>query len=131
MAEPCGPDAVRALLQPLVLVYGVSDAARTPAFWKVYREQLAGLPFEALEQAVNDFAGQPGAEFFPKPGPLKALATARAVPIIKALYRAKRVASAKPERVLPPADVQHRKAEVARLMAGFKIRQPDEKRQPA
>lgn len=122
MAAPCGSDAVRALLQPLVLVYGVGEAARSAAFWKVYREQLASFPYEALEQAVTDYAGQPGAEFFPKPGPLKALATARAVPILKALSRAKRAANSQPVKVIPPADAAHRRAEVAKLMAGFAIK---------
>lgn len=121
VAAPCGADAVRALLQPLVLVYGVGEAARSPAFWKIYREQLAGLPYEALEQAVNDYAGQPGAEFFPKPGPLKAFATSRAIPILKALSRAKRVAQSAPMKPFTPAETAQRRAEVAALMSKFKI----------
>jgi len=119
VAAPCGAQSVRAALQPLVLVYGIGEAAKSAAFWKLYIDQLSGIPAEALAQAVNDYAGQPGAEFFPKPGPLKALATKRAEPIIKALSRARRVAKMLPPKVIAQADVETRKAHVAKLLAGF------------
>lgn len=119
VAEPCGAQKVREALQPLVLVYGVGEAAKSAAFWRVYVEQLSGFPAEALAQAVNDYAGGANAEFFPKPGPLKALAAKRTEPILKALSRAKRAASMLPPKVIPPQDVETRKALVAKMLAGF------------
>lgn len=110
---------MREALQPLVLVYGVGEAAKSAAFWRVYVEQLSGFPAEALAQAVSDYAGGANAEFFPKPGPLKALAAKRAEPILKALSRAKRAAATLPPKVIPPQDVETRKALVAKMLAGF------------
>jgi hypothetical protein len=92
MMEPCGDEAVKRAMQPLVLVFGVSDSARTSAFWKVYLQALRDLPVAALEQAVQDYASSPESLFFPKPGQLKALALKRAEPIYQAASRAKSAA---------------------------------------
>lgn len=119
LAEPCGDQAVRQALQSLVLVYGVGEAAKSGAFWRVYFQQLGGFPLEALRQACDDYAGGEGAEFFPKPGPLKALAKARSVPILKALSRARRAAAMLPAPKYEPADVETRRAQVAAMLAGF------------
>ena len=119
VAAPCGPQSVRAALQPLVLIYGVGEAAKSAAFWKVYIDALAGLPAEALAQAVIDYAAQPDAEWFPKPGPLKALASKRAEKIWKAYSRAKRAAAALPSPTITKADSQRRKAEVAEMLKTF------------
>lgn len=121
VAKPCGPEAVRKALQPLVLIYGVGEAAKVPAFWKIYVDQLSSVPAEALEQAVHDYISAPNSEWFPKPGPLKALATKRAEPILKALSRAKRVAALPYMPTITPEDSARRRAEVSRLMSGFKI----------
>lgn len=121
IAAPCGEEAVRRLLQPLVLVLGVSEAAKTRAFWKVYFDQLSGLPAEALAQAVNDYAGGETSEFFPKPGPLKALAMRRAEPIYKALSRAKRAAKMLPARKYERETTEERKRQVENLLKGFSI----------
>lgn len=123
VAEPCGEQAVRQALQPLVLVYGQSEAAKTSAYWRVYFQQLAGFPLEALRQACDDYAGGANAEFFPKPGPLKALAAKRAIPIYKARDRARRVAGMLAAPKLSPVDVETRREQVAELLAGFS-RQP-------
>lgn len=98
LAKPCGEEAVRLALQPLILVYGVSQGANTAAFWKVYFKQLSDLPAEALAKAVDDYAGLPDAEFFPKPGPLRALALKHAEPICRAAYRARRAADSMPRK---------------------------------
>lgn len=90
-AAACGEPAVRNALQPLVLVYGVGDAARSPAFWQAYKV-LAGLPVEALRKGVEDYVAGPDSAFFPKPGPLKALCDKHAEPIFKAAFRASRAA---------------------------------------
>lgn len=110
LAQPCGDRAVQLALQPLVLVFGVGEAARVPAFWKPYRI-LAELPAEALAKAVDEYCGQPDAEFFPKPGPLKALGDKHAETIRKAASRAKRAAALPPPK--PRAEVSH--TEVLRL----------------
>jgi len=125
VTEPCGAQKVREALQPLVLVYGVGEAAKSAAFWRVYIEQLQGFPAEALAQAVSDYAGGATAEFFPKPGPLKALAAKRAEPLLKALSRARRAAAMKPPKVIPPQDAETRKALVAKMLAGFTRPSPD------
>jgi len=108
LAKPCGDRAVQLALQPLVLVFGVAEAARVSAFWKPYRI-LADLPREALAKAVDEYCGQPGAEFFPKPGPLKALGDKHAEAIRKAASRATRAAALPPPKarvLISPAEVQ-------------------------
>jgi hypothetical protein len=71
---PCGEKAVVELLKSPVLVFGIGDAARSPEFWKPYRSHLGALPYAAVEAAIHEYVGLPTSEFFPKPGPLKALA---------------------------------------------------------
>lgn len=89
-AEPCGSKAVIALLTPLVSLYGVPDKSEAEwrAFWRFYTEALGELPLEALKAGVDDYVNKPDSEFFPKPGPLKALCNERAVPVRKAANRA-------------------------------------------
>lgn len=101
LARPCGENAVAQALAPLVLVFGVSDAARSPSFWRPYR-MLAELPLPALNAAVDAYTRQPDATFFPKPGPLKALGDRHAEPILKALSRV-RLALKAPATSGPPA----------------------------
>jgi hypothetical protein len=92
VARPCGGQAVRTALQELVLVFGVGEAAHSSAFWRPYASQLSGFPAQALEQAIDEYVGLASSEFFPKPGPLKALVMKHAAPILKALSRAIRAA---------------------------------------
>lgn len=87
-----GEHAVMAALRPLVLVYGVGEAAKAPAFWEAYKV-LSGVPAEALAAGVREYLAAPDSEFFPKPGPLKALCDKQAEPLFKAAYRASRAAS--------------------------------------
>lgn len=89
-AAPSGDERVRNALQPLILVYGASEATRSPAFWQAYYRALAPLPVEALARGVEDYLAAPDSEFFPKPGPLRALCDKHAEPIFKAASRAKR-----------------------------------------
>jgi hypothetical protein len=102
LAQGCGAEQVALALQPLVLVYGLGAQAKSSAFWKLYIDALADIPAESLAEALSDYAREPTAEFFPKPGPLRALALKRAAPLLKAAYRAKRAANSLPRR--PPAD---------------------------
>lgn len=91
-AEGCGGKAVVATLAPLVTLYGVSDRSETEwtAFWGFYIEALAGSPLEALKGGVAQYVASPKSEFFPKPGPLKALVDEHARPIRGAAFRASR-----------------------------------------
>ena len=95
-AEPCGAKAVVALLTPLVTLYGVADRSESEwkAFWGFYIKALSDLPFEALRSGVEEYVGRGDSEFFPKPGPLKALALKQAEPLLMALGRARKAAAA-------------------------------------
>jgi len=92
--QPCGPKAVMAALMPLVTLYGVADRSEREwtAFWAHYLTALEGLPTEALKAGVEDYVALPDSEFFPRPGPLKALCEKRAIPIRMAMSRARKAA---------------------------------------
>lgn len=113
-ASGAGESSVKLALQPLVLVYGVSEATKSPAFWQAYRV-LAGLPVEALQRGIEDYLAAPDSQFFPKPGPLKALCDKHAEPIFKAAFRAARAAALSPPRAYPKSEAQV--AAVARMAA--------------
>lgn len=113
-ASGAGESSVRHALQPLVLVYGVGDAARSPAFWQAYTI-LSGVPVEALRKGVEDYLKAPDSEFFPKPGPLKALCDKHAEPIFKAAFRAARAAGAAPPKARSVSEEE--KAAVHRMAA--------------
>jgi hypothetical protein len=98
LAQGVGDEGVGRALQPLVVVFGVGDAATTKAFWRVYYEALRDIPAEALGAAVRDYTLQADAQWFPKPGPLRALALKHAEPLYKAAYRAKRAADSLPRK---------------------------------
>jgi hypothetical protein len=88
LAQPCGEEAVRLALQPLVLLYGVGQAGKAPAFWRIYAQQLAGFPADALRAAVEAYPGCEACDgFFPKPHVLKRMAEAHAQPIRRAANR--------------------------------------------
>lgn len=91
-AEGCGPQAVIATLAPLVTLYGVGDRSEGEwtAFWRFYIDALASAPPEALKAGVADYVASAKSEFFPKPGPLKALVDDRARPVVAASHRASR-----------------------------------------
>ena len=90
--EPCGPKAVAKTLAPLATLYGVSDKgeAEWRAFWGFYADALGELPAEALAAGVAEYVADPKSEFFPKPGPLKAICERHAVPLRMAANRARK-----------------------------------------
>jgi hypothetical protein len=90
--EPCGGKWVISLLAPLLTLYGVSDKteAEAAAFWGFYIDALGGLPREAVKRGVADYVAAGNSEFFPKPGPLKALCERHAIPIRMAENRARK-----------------------------------------
>jgi hypothetical protein len=114
-AAGCGPMAVSQILGKLFAVYPQPERSDPEwlAFWQAYQEDLGDLPAEAVEDAVKDYRRSAGAEFFPKPGPLRALALKRAEPICKAAYRAKRCAESLPRQEPTPETLAERQ-EIAR-----------------
>lgn len=121
-AAPCGAAGVRAALSPLVLVYGVGEAARSSAFWSVYVEALSGLPAQALRCAVADYAAGGEAQFFPKPGPLKALALKHAEPLRRAALEAARAGEAVAVKAKPP--IEERRAAAAAALKALGVLSP-------
>lgn len=91
-AKGCGPKAVIATLTPLVTLYGVSDKteAEWKTFWRFYIEALEEMPIEALKAGVAEYVQRPDSEFFPKPGPLRAICSEQAAPVWCAVSRARR-----------------------------------------
>lgn len=120
LATPCGGRAVRHALQRLILVYGAAEAARAPAFWEAYVNALRGLPDDALQAAIDEYVALPTSEFFPKPGPLKALGDKHAEAIRRAAARANTAARTQPERPFE-ASPEEREA-VRSMMADFRAK---------
>lgn len=91
-AEPCGPQAVVETLAPLLALYGVprKSEAEADAFWGFYLDTLGNLPAEALRSGVAEYVADAKSEFFPKPGPLKAICERHAVPLRMAANRAQK-----------------------------------------
>jgi hypothetical protein len=122
LAEPCGAGFVKSALQSLVLVFGVAEGARSAAFWNVYIETLDGVPREALDAAIREYAALPDSQFFPKPGPLKALAVKHGEKLRCAAHRAARLSTMTPIDPTPKEDAATRKAQVAEILAGLGMR---------
>lgn len=118
-ATGCGEEAVKRSLQPLVLVFGVGEAARSAAFWRVYIKALSDVPLEALIGAVEEYPRLADAEFFPKPGPLRALALKHAEPIYQAASRARRAANLKPARPIERGTPEQRKAFAEQVLSSL------------
>jgi hypothetical protein len=98
-ADECGAKAVIAELMPLVTLYGVPDRSEREweMFWRFYIEALSNLPLESLRAGVADYVGRSSSEFFPKPGPLKAICAEHAAPIWKAVGRVRRALQIEPK----------------------------------
>jgi hypothetical protein len=90
--EPCGPAVVLEVLAPLLALYGVArkSDAEAEVFWGFYMDALGSLPGEALRRGVAEYVADPKSEFFPKPGPLKAICERYAVPLRMAANRARK-----------------------------------------
>lgn len=90
--EPCGAKWVAAELGPLLTLYGVPEKSEAEArtFWGFYIDALGGLPREAVRAGIGEYVRDPKSEFFPKPGPLKAICERHAIPLRMAANRAQR-----------------------------------------
>lgn len=92
--RPAGRKDVIAALVKMVPIYGVSDRSKAEwaTFWDLYAEVLVGLPVRALEAGCAEYRAAPDSEWFPKPGPLKAICERHAAPIRAVVKMAERVA---------------------------------------
>lgn len=90
--EPCGPAWIAATLGPLLTLYGVADKSEgeNRAFWGFYIDALGDLPREAVKAGVAEYVADARSEFFPKPGPLRAICDRHAIPIRMAANRARK-----------------------------------------
>lgn len=90
--EPCGAKLVVATLGPLLSLYGVADKSENEAkaFWGFYIDALSDLPVEALRAGVAEYVADGKSEFFPRPGPLKAICERHAIPLRMAANRARK-----------------------------------------
>lgn len=90
--EPCGAKAVIGTLAPLVSLYGVQDKteAEWSSFWGFYVEALGNLPAEAIRAGAAEYVADAKSEWFPKPGPLKAICERHAIPLRMAANRAQK-----------------------------------------
>lgn len=88
--EPCGDRVVIEALTPLLALYNVPRKTEQEAamFWRFYLDTLSGFPAEAVRAGVSDYVADAKSEWFPKPGPLKALCERRAIPLRMAASRA-------------------------------------------
>jgi hypothetical protein len=95
--EPCGGKFVAQTLAPLLALYGVPKKSEAEArtFWGFYIEALEGLPREAVAAGVAEYVRDPKSEFFPKPGPLRAICERHAIPLRMAANRARKALEAK------------------------------------
>lgn len=77
--RPATMDEIQMILKPRFETLGVKTD-RTPEQWAVwwadYADALEGLPAAAIEAGIRAYLKQPGAEFMPKPGKLRELASA-------------------------------------------------------
>lgn len=91
--RPAGRKDVIAALVKMVPLYGVADRSQAEwaTFWDLYAEVLVGLPIRALEAGCAEYRAAPDSEWFPKPGPLKALCERHAAPIRAVLKLAERI----------------------------------------
>lgn len=91
-AAPCGEQAVIATLAPLATLYGIAGKSQGEwrAFWRFYIDALSNVPLEAIKAGVADYVQRPDSEFFPKPGPLKAICLRHAEQLFTALGRSRR-----------------------------------------
>ena len=98
----CGPEAVKAALAPLVVLFSVGEQAKVGVWWRAYLDALAGLPADAVQAACREYPTLSDSEFMPKPGPLRALAVKHGAQAFQAVGRAREALSAPlPKRLGP------------------------------
>lgn len=118
-AQAAGDAGVARTISKLFALYPQPDRseAEWAAWWEAYYEDLAEFPSAALAEACRAWRRRPDAEFFPKPGPLRALAREAARPLLTALARAERATRTPPPDPGPPLTPEQREALARELMA--------------
>ena len=93
-AAPAKSGEIIAVLVPLGRMFGLKDRgeAEWASFWGFYITALGDLPLEAIREGVAEYTEQETSEFFPKPGPLKAICRRKAEPVLMALGRVRAAA---------------------------------------
>lgn len=71
--RPAGPEGVVEALAPLLAIFHMDERAGSEAFWQVYIDVLEDVPICSLNAGVKAYLGRPESDWFPRPGPLKAL----------------------------------------------------------
>jgi len=73
--QPADPKVIVRELAKMVPIFGVSDrsAAEWSTFWRFYLDVLDDVPPAALRAAITEYVSAPDSNFFPRPGPLKAI----------------------------------------------------------
>jgi hypothetical protein len=119
--KPCGDSFVGAMLSEWTLVYDPGVRSETPGYWAPYKHALEDLPHEAIIGGMRAWEKQPDAEFFPKPGPLRALAKKSVEPLYFALGRARKaVIAPPPKKPLTPMEADERAAFIAEMMQSLR-----------
>lgn len=97
-AQPAEPKVIVRELAKMVPIFGVADrsSAEWATFWRFYLDVLADVPPAALKAACTEYVAAPDSNFFPRPGPLKAICDRHAADI--------RTAARLAERALQPID---------------------------
>ncbi len=121
-----------AAVSPLFAVFPPPQRseAEWATWWAAYFEDLGFLPLEALKDAVREFRRQGDAEFFPKPGKLRDLATRHAAPVQRALFRCKLALQQPEPREITAEERDQRRQLVAQTLAQLSARQPTTPEKP-
>lgn len=91
--QPADPKQIVRELAKMVPIFGVTDRSQTEwsTFWRVYLDVLDDVPLSALKTAIGEYLAAPDSNFFPRPGPLKAICDRHAAPYRTAASLAERV----------------------------------------
>ena len=91
--QPASLNQVMVAISEIATIFPLSD--QSSGEWKIkakfYANALAGLPISAIEAGIADYVNRPDSQYWPKPGPLKAICEQHALPTRAALRLAKAV----------------------------------------
>lgn len=120
-AAPAGDDGIAKVIMSRFATFPQPqrsvDEWRT--WWLDYYEALSGVPLDALEAGMKAWVARADAEFMPKPGKLREMASLAGSTAIIAYTRAKLAAAQEP-KTFKPEEVAERKRQVAELREVFK-----------
>lgn len=90
-AAPSGKPGVMAALAPRFGIFPQPERSEGEwrVWWADYTDALGDLPAIMIDDAMRAYIRQPDAEFFPKAGPLRALAITRKTDAVRMYERAR------------------------------------------